>query len=59
MGKTRSWEPMGRFYLTPSTNVQGWLSHSFTQGEGGDDLPTGFPGRGLPICGRFSRSTSR
>jgi hypothetical protein len=34
----------GSFYLTPSFNVQGWLAHTFTQGEGGDDLAYGFSG---------------
>ena len=34
----------GSFYLTPSTNVQGWLAHTFTQGEGGDDLVFGVSG---------------
>ncbi len=34
----------GSFYLTPSMNVQGWLAHTFTQGEGGDDLVFGLSG---------------
>ncbi|MFH1766051.1 MAG: DUF5916 domain-containing protein, partial [Gemmatimonadota bacterium] len=34
----------GSFYLTPSMNVQGWLAHTFTQGEGGDDLAFGLSG---------------
>jgi hypothetical protein len=28
----------GSFYLTPSVNVQAWLAHTFTRGEGGDDV---------------------
>jgi hypothetical protein len=28
----------GAFYLTPSLNVHGWAAHSFTRGQGGDDL---------------------
>jgi len=34
----------GVFYLTPSLNVQGWGAHSFTGGEGGDDLALGITG---------------
>lgn len=34
----------GSFYLTPSLNLQGWLAHAFTQGEGGDDLAYGLAG---------------
>jgi hypothetical protein len=34
----------GSFYLTPSMNVQGWLAHTFTRGEGGDDLAYGLAG---------------
>jgi len=32
------------FYVTPSFNVQGWLVHTFTQGQGGDDLAYGLSG---------------
>lgn len=28
----------GAFYVTPSFNVQGWVAHTFTEGEGGEDL---------------------
>jgi hypothetical protein len=34
----------GVFYLTPSLNVQGWGAHSFTGGEGGNDLALGITG---------------
>jgi hypothetical protein len=34
----------GSFYLTPATNVQGWFAHTFTQGDGGDDLVYGLSG---------------
>ncbi len=34
----------GSFYLTPSANVQAWLAHTFTQGEGGDDSAYGISG---------------
>jgi hypothetical protein len=34
----------GSFYLTPSFNVQGWLAHTLTRGEGGDDLAYGLSG---------------
>ncbi len=34
----------GSFYLTPATNVQAWFAHTFTQGEGGDDLAFGISG---------------
>jgi hypothetical protein len=34
----------GSFYLTPATNVQAWLAHTFTQGEGGDDVVYGLSG---------------
>ncbi len=34
----------GSFYLTPSTNVKVWFSHSFTPGEGGEDVAYGVSG---------------
>ncbi len=34
----------GAFYLTPSLNVQVWAAHTFTRGEGGDDLALGLAG---------------
>jgi hypothetical protein len=34
----------GSFYLTPSTNVQGWMAHTFTRGDGGDDVAYGLSG---------------
>jgi hypothetical protein len=32
----------GSFYLTPSLHVYGWAAHTYTRGEGGDDLALGF-----------------
>jgi hypothetical protein len=31
----------GSFFLTPSLHVYGWAAHTFTRGEGGDDLALG------------------
>jgi hypothetical protein len=34
----------GSFYPTQTLNLQGWVVHTFTQGEGGDDLAYGLAG---------------
>jgi hypothetical protein len=34
----------GAFYLTPSLNLQGWMAHTFTRGDGGDDVAYGITG---------------